>query len=91
MGNKLSACSCAPLSKQRYRDEDSPWQTGGRGALVGSGSHRGDSGPMLRCGSVIEKKRCAYHAIQPFHSIIYYLIHPRSKKKKQKRKLYPYK
>ncbi|XP_011302498.1 protein still life, isoform SIF type 1 isoform X5 [Fopius arisanus] len=54
MGNKLSACSCAPLSKRGYRDEDSPWQTGGRGGM-GGGSHRSDSGPLLRCG--IEKKR----------------------------------
>ncbi|XP_063981634.1 protein still life, isoform SIF type 1 isoform X1 [Diachasmimorpha longicaudata] len=54
MGNKLSACSCAPLSKRGYRDEDSPWQTGGRGG-GGGGSHRSDSGPLLRCG--IEKKR----------------------------------
>lgn len=71
MGNKLSACSCAPLSKPRYRDEDSPWQIGPRGGPGGGGgSHRGDSGPLLRCGSVIEKKRCAYHAIQSYHSII---------------------
>ncbi|XP_044575823.1 protein still life, isoform SIF type 1 isoform X4 [Cotesia glomerata] len=52
MGNKLSACSCAPL-KRGYRDDESPWQTGGRS----SGSHRGDSAHLLRCGSVIEKKR----------------------------------
>lgn len=70
MGNKLSACSCAPLSKRGYRDEDSPWQTGARAGMGGSGSHRGESAHLLRCGSVIEKKRCAYHTIQPFHLII---------------------
>ncbi|KAK0177568.1 hypothetical protein PV328_001608 [Microctonus aethiopoides] len=57
MGNKLSACSCAPLSKRGYRDEDSPWQTGARAGMGGSGSHRGESAHLLRCGSVIEKKR----------------------------------
>lgn len=74
MGNKLSACSCAPLSKRGYRDEDSPWQTGGRGG-VGGGSHRSDSGPLLRCG--IEKKRCAKPL--PFSHFIFitrFLIYP---------------
>ncbi|XP_043277987.1 protein still life, isoform SIF type 1 isoform X3 [Venturia canescens] len=53
MGNKLS-CSCAPLSKRGYRDEDSPWQAGARPAI---GVPRGEAGHLLRCGSVIEKKR----------------------------------
>ncbi|XP_034940458.1 protein still life, isoform SIF type 1 isoform X1 [Chelonus insularis] len=56
MGNKLSACSCAPLSKRGYRDEDSPWQIGGRTGMTQGGGHRGDSGHILRCGSVIEKR-----------------------------------
>uniref|UniRef100_A0A8D8WZL0 Protein argonaute-2 n=1 Tax=Cacopsylla melanoneura TaxID=428564 RepID=A0A8D8WZL0_9HEMI len=30
MGNKLSACSCAPLMRKAYRYEDSPWQTSKR-------------------------------------------------------------
>ena len=69
MGNKLS-CSCAPLIRKAYRYEDSPWQAGARGGMGGSGARRGDTGHLLRCGSLRERKRCAYHTIQPFnHSI----------------------
>jgi len=70
MGNKLS-CSCAPLIRSKtYRYEDSPWQTGARGGMGGSGGRRGDTGHLLRCGSLRERKRCAYHTIQPLnHSV----------------------
>ncbi|KAL2719629.1 hypothetical protein V1478_011091 [Vespula squamosa] len=47
MGNKLS-CSCAPLIRKAYRYEDSPWQTGARGGIGGSGGRRGDTGHLLR-------------------------------------------
>ncbi|XP_063621465.1 protein still life, isoform SIF type 1 isoform X2 [Cydia splendana] len=30
MGNKLSACSCAPILRKAYRYEDSPWQNSRR-------------------------------------------------------------
>ncbi|XP_076682836.1 guanine nucleotide exchange factor still life isoform X4 [Andrena cerasifolii] len=56
MGNKLS-CSCAPLIRKAYRYEDSPWQTGARGGMGGSGGRRGDTGHLLRCGSLRERKR----------------------------------
>ncbi|XP_076397977.1 guanine nucleotide exchange factor still life isoform X9 [Megachile rotundata] len=56
MGNKLS-CSCAPLIKKAYRYEDSPWQAGARGVMGGSGGRRGDTGHLLRCGSLRERKR----------------------------------
>lgn len=64
MGNKLS-CSCAPLIKKNYRYEDSPWQANTRpnansGRISGSGERRpGDTGHILRCGSLRERKRCA--------------------------------
>jgi len=67
MGNKLS-CSCAPLIRSKtYRYEDSPWQAGARGGMGGGGGRRGDTGHLLRCGSLRERKRCAYHTIQPFN------------------------
>ncbi|XP_071860123.1 guanine nucleotide exchange factor still life isoform X6 [Bombus fervidus] len=56
MGNKLS-CSCAPLIRKAYRYEDSPWQAGARGGMGGSGGRRGDTGHLLRCGSLRERKR----------------------------------
>lgn len=56
MGNKLS-CSCAPLIRKAYRYEDSPWQAGARGGMGGSGARRGDTGHLLRCGSLRERKR----------------------------------
>ncbi|XP_076621931.1 guanine nucleotide exchange factor still life isoform X6 [Colletes latitarsis] len=56
MGNKLS-CSCAPLIRKTYRYEDSPWQTGVRGGMSSSGGRRGDTGHLLRCGSLRERKR----------------------------------
>ncbi|XP_020288814.1 protein still life, isoform SIF type 1 isoform X3 [Pseudomyrmex gracilis] len=56
MGNKLS-CSCAPLIRSKYRYEDSPWQAGARGGMGGSGGRRGDTGHLLRCGSLRERKR----------------------------------
>nr|XP_033325968.1 protein still life, isoform SIF type 1 isoform X7 [Megalopta genalis] len=56
MGNKLS-CSCAPLIRKAYRYEDSPWQTAARGGMVSSGSRRGDTGHLIRCGSLRERKR----------------------------------
>lgn len=56
MGNKLS-CSCAPLIRKAYRYEDSPWQTGARGGIGGGGGRRGDTGHLLRCGSLRERKR----------------------------------
>ncbi|KMQ91559.1 protein still isoform sif type 1 isoform x1 [Lasius niger] len=56
MGNKLS-CSCAPLIRSKtYRYEDSPWQAGARGGM-GGGGRRGDTGHLLRCGSLRERKR----------------------------------
>ncbi|XP_011865981.1 PREDICTED: protein still life, isoform SIF type 1 isoform X5 [Vollenhovia emeryi] len=56
MGNKLS-CSCAPLIRSKtYRYEDSPWQAGAKGAM-GGGGRRGDTGHLLRCGSLRERKR----------------------------------
>ncbi|XP_024876861.1 protein still life, isoform SIF type 1 isoform X1 [Temnothorax curvispinosus] len=57
MGNKLS-CSCAPLIRSKtYRYEDSPWQAGARGGMGGGGGRRGDTGHLLRCGSLRERKR----------------------------------
>ncbi|KAL6429075.1 hypothetical protein ACFW04_008101 [Cataglyphis niger] len=57
MGNKLS-CSCAPLIRSKtYRYEDSPWQAGARGGMGGAGGRRGDTGHLLRCGSLRERKR----------------------------------
>ncbi|XP_032674977.1 protein still life, isoform SIF type 1 isoform X10 [Odontomachus brunneus] len=56
MGNKLS-CSCAPLIRKTYRYEDSPWQAGARGGMGGGGGRRGDTGHLLRCGSLRERKR----------------------------------
>ncbi|XP_011504700.1 PREDICTED: protein still life, isoform SIF type 1-like [Ceratosolen solmsi marchali] len=59
MGNKLS-CSCAPLIKKGYRYEDSPWQANARGRANGSGAggeRRGETGHLLRCGSLRERKR----------------------------------
>ncbi|XP_058790073.1 protein still life, isoform SIF type 1 isoform X2 [Phymastichus coffea] len=58
MGNKLS-CSCAPLIKKGYRYEDSPWQQNNRGRMSGvaQGERRGDTGHLLRCGSLRERKR----------------------------------
>ncbi|KAL0126687.1 hypothetical protein PUN28_005216 [Cardiocondyla obscurior] len=57
MGNKLS-CSCAPLIRSKtYRYEDSPWQTGARGGMGGGGGRRGETGHLLRCGSLRERKR----------------------------------
>jgi len=67
MGNKLS-CSCAPLIRSKtYRYEDSPWQAGARGGMGGGGGRRGDTGHLLRCGSLRDRKRCAYHTIQPLN------------------------
>ncbi|XP_012054772.1 PREDICTED: protein still life, isoform SIF type 1 [Atta cephalotes] len=57
MGNKLS-CSCAPLIRSKtYRYEDSPWQAGARGGMGGGGGRRGDTGHLLRCGSLRDRKR----------------------------------
>ncbi|XP_012537849.1 protein still life, isoform SIF type 1 isoform X5 [Monomorium pharaonis] len=57
MGNKLS-CSCAPLIRSKtYRYEDSPWQASARGGMGGGGGRRGDTGHLLRCGSLRERKR----------------------------------
>ncbi|XP_051174305.1 protein still life, isoform SIF type 1 isoform X2 [Leptopilina boulardi] len=56
MGNKLS-CSCAPLIRKAYRYEDSPWQTGTRPGMTGNAARRGDTGHLLRCGSLRERKR----------------------------------
>ncbi|XP_015436114.1 PREDICTED: protein still life, isoform SIF type 1-like [Dufourea novaeangliae] len=56
MGNKLS-CSCAPLIRKAYRYEDSPWQTAARGGMGGGVGRRGDTGHLLRCGSLRERKR----------------------------------
>ncbi|XP_067203017.1 protein still life, isoform SIF type 1 isoform X4 [Linepithema humile] len=58
MGNKLS-CSCAPLirSSKTYRYEDSPWQAGARAGMGGGAGRRGDTGHLLRCGSLRERKR----------------------------------
>ncbi|KAL6255122.1 hypothetical protein P5V15_013452, partial [Pogonomyrmex californicus] len=57
MGNKLS-CSCAPLIRSKtYRYEDSPWQAGARAGMGGGGGRRGDTGHLLRCGSLRERKR----------------------------------
>ncbi|XP_015603895.1 protein still life, isoform SIF type 1 isoform X3 [Cephus cinctus] len=56
MGNKLS-CSCAPLIRKAYRYEDSPWQAGARGGVGTGGGRRGDTGHLLRCGSLRERKR----------------------------------
>ncbi|XP_014226611.1 protein still life, isoform SIF type 1 isoform X3 [Trichogramma pretiosum] len=55
MGNKLS-CSCAPLIKKGYRYEDSPWQANARGRSSAGGERRGETGHLLRCGSLRERK-----------------------------------
>ncbi|CAK9806660.1 Protein still life, isoform SIF type 1 [Anthophora plagiata] len=56
MGNKLS-CSCAPLIRKAYRYEDSPWQAGVRSGISDTRGRRGDTGHLLRCGSLRERKR----------------------------------